>query len=201
MDPKALFNISYGIFMLSSRGNDGKVNGCITNTCIQVASNPTRVAIACINGNLTCDMVKQSGIFCLSILDHSTKFDTIKRFGMQSGRDVDKFADLKCPTDAKGLPYLDFQTCSVISCHVVSQQDLGSHTLFIAEIDDAVRTAGAARSADSSTAKAPSFLPTTSARSADIRPRISNRSTINQTQKPDYILDYSAKCFILNVAF
>ena len=46
MDPKALFNISYGIFMLSSKGNDGKVNGCITNTCIQVASNPTRVAIA-----------------------------------------------------------------------------------------------------------------------------------------------------------
>ena len=140
MDPKALFNISYGIFMLSSRSKDGKINGCITNTCIQVASNPTRVAIACINGNLTCDMVKESGIFCLSILDQSCRFDTIKRFGMQSGRDVDKFADLKCPVDAKGLPYLDFQTCSVLSCHVVSQQDLGSHTLFIAEIDDAVRT-------------------------------------------------------------
>ena len=28
----------------------------------------------------------------------------------------------------------------MLSCHVVSQQDLGSHTLFIAEIDDAVRT-------------------------------------------------------------
>ena len=105
MDPKALFNISYGIFMLSSRSNDGKVNGCITNTCIQVASNPTRVAIACINGNLTCDMVKESGIFCLSILDQSCKFDTIKRFGLQSGRDVDKFADLTTIAQGKfGFP-------------------------------------------------------------------------------------------------
>ena len=139
MDPKAMFNISYGIFMLATKDGE-KVNGCITNTCMQVASAPTRVAIACINKNLTCEMIKKSGVFAMSILDQSATFDTIKRFGMQSGRNVDKFEGLSCPVDEKGIPYLPFQTCAVLSCHVVSQEDLGSHTLFIAEVDDAIRS-------------------------------------------------------------
>lgn len=139
MDTKAMFNISYGIFMLATKVGD-KVNGCITNTCMQVAASPTRIAIACINKNLTCQMLKESGVFTLSIMDQSTTFDTIKRFGMQSGRNVDKFDGLYCPTNTEGIPYLPFQTCSVISAHVVSSQDLGSHTLFIAQVDDAVRT-------------------------------------------------------------
>ena len=139
MDPKAMFSISYGIFMLATKTEE-KTNGCITNTCMQVAANPTRVAIACINKNLTCEMIKESGVFSLSILDQSCTFDTIKRFGLQSGRNVDKFGGLDCPEDVNGMPYLPFQTCAVLSCHVISSQDLGSHTLFIAQVDDAVRT-------------------------------------------------------------
>lgn len=139
MDVKAMFNISYGIFMLATKDGE-KVNGCITNTCMQVANAPTRIAIACINRNLTCEMLKNSGVFTLSILDQSATFETVKRFGLQSGRKVDKFADFPCPVNDKGIPYLPIQTCAVISAHVVSSQDLGSHTLFIAEVDDAVRT-------------------------------------------------------------
>lgn len=139
MDPKAMFSISYGIFMLSTKDGD-KVNGCITNTCMQVASNPTRIAIACINKNLTCDMIKKSGVFNLSILDKSCTFDTIKRFGLQSGRNVDKFENLDCPIGSNGIPYLGSQTCAVLQCTVISSQDLGSHTLFIAELEDAFRT-------------------------------------------------------------
>ena len=64
-------------------------------------------------------------------------FETIKHFGMQSGRDVDKFEYLDLPKDLNGIPYLGWQTCAVISCKVVEQHELGSHTLFIGEIEDA----------------------------------------------------------------
>ncbi len=138
MDTKALFNISYGIFMLSTSW-EGKTNGCITNTCMQVASDPTRVAIACINKNYTCELLKKSGVFALSILDQTCNFELIKHFGMQSGRNVDKFEGMLLPKDVNGLPYLGWGACAVLSCHVVDSKDLGSHTLFIAEIDDAVR--------------------------------------------------------------
>ena len=39
MDKKALYNLYYGVFMLATRSGN-VVNGCITNTCIQVANNP-----------------------------------------------------------------------------------------------------------------------------------------------------------------
>ena len=64
-------------------------------------------------------------------------FETIRHFGFQSGRDVDKFANITAPADENAVPYLGWQTCSVLSAKVVSRQDLGTHTLFIAEVTDA----------------------------------------------------------------
>ena len=66
MDKKALYNLSYGVFMLATRSGN-VVNGCITNTCIQVANNPVRIAISVLNSNYTCDLIKESGIFTLSL--------------------------------------------------------------------------------------------------------------------------------------
>ena len=127
MDNTALYKLSYGVFMLST---------------IQVASNPTRIAIACINTNYTCDLIKKSGVFTLSLLDETTTFDLIKHFGMQSGRDVDKMAGQNLKTDAKGLYYLADHTTAFISATVVDSMDLGSHTLFIATVDDAELVSG-----------------------------------------------------------
>ena len=136
MDNKALYKLSYGVFMLASRDGEKK-NGCITNTCMQVASNPTRIAISSISTNYTCELIKKSGLFTLSMLDNTVTFDTIKHFGFQSGHDVDKFKDLQMPVDAEGIPYMGWAACAVLSGRVVSSQDLGSHMLFVAEVTDA----------------------------------------------------------------
>ena len=136
MNSKALYNLSYGIFVLGAKSN-GKINACITNTCIQVASEPVRVAISILNQNLTCSMVKESGFFSLSVLDSTCSFDLIKHFGFQSGKTTDKFANFKHETDSNGCPYITESVCSVLKCKVLSSQDLGTHTLFIAEVQDA----------------------------------------------------------------
>ena len=109
MEKKALYNLSYGVFMLSTRSGE-KVNGCITNTCMQVANNPIRIAISVLNSNYTCDLIKESGIFALSLLDVNCSFETIKHFGFQSGRDVDKMKDLSLPLDHNDIQYLGYQT-------------------------------------------------------------------------------------------
>ncbi|MEE0886505.1 MAG: flavin reductase [Treponema sp.] len=136
MDNKALYNLSYGVFVLGSCSGE-KINACITNTCMQVASNPTRIAISVLNQNLTCDMIKSSGIFSLSVLDNSCKFDLIKHFGMQSGKNTDKFADFSHELDSNGCPYIKQSVCSVLKCKVLSSTNLESHTLFIAEVQNA----------------------------------------------------------------
>lgn len=48
MDTKALFNLQYGVFILGSKDGD-KINACVTNTCIQVANDPVRIAISVLN--------------------------------------------------------------------------------------------------------------------------------------------------------
>ena len=135
MDQKAMYQLSYGVFMLATKDGDA-ANGCITNTCMQVANSPTRVAISVINSNYTCELIKKSGVFTLSMLDQSASFETIKHFGYQSGRNVDKIGALKLPVDERGIPYLGWQACAVLCGKVVDSMDLGSHTMFIAEIVD-----------------------------------------------------------------
>ena len=136
MDTKALFNLQYGVFILGTQSN-GKINACVTNTCMQVANDPVRIAISVINTNLTCQMIKDSGVFTLSVLDKKTTFETIKRFGYQSGKTVDKFAGFEYSTDPAGCPYPNSQICALFSAKVVAAQNLGTHTLFTAEVTDA----------------------------------------------------------------
>ena len=137
MDNKALYKLSYGLFVVTSRDAQFD-NGCIGNVCVQVASSPTRVALALNKLNKTCWMVKNSGVFNLSILSEDAPFDVFKRFGFQSGADVDKFEDIKKTRADNGVVYLPEYANALISCNVVETSDLGSHLLFIAEISDAV---------------------------------------------------------------
>ena len=86
------------------------------------------------------DMVKnlkEGGVFCLTVLDQSVTPETIRHFGAQSGRDVDKFGSFRPAYDENGVPYLPWQSCARLSGRVVSRQDLGSHTLFVAELEQA----------------------------------------------------------------
>ena len=136
INSKALYNLTYGVFVISSRDND-IVNGCITNTCMQVANNPTRLAISILNKNYTKELIEKSGVFTISVLDETTTFNTIKHFGFQSGRDVNKFAGLNVPKDTNNIPYLSWQTCAYFSVKVIDSTDLGSHTVYIGEVTEA----------------------------------------------------------------
>ena len=136
MNKKALYNITYGLYLLSAQA-DGRDNACIINTAVQVANDPTRVAISVIQKNLTHDMIKASGVFNLSALSSDAPFEVFRHFGMQSGRAADKFADAAdVARSANGLYYMTRYTNAFLSCRVVESMDLGSHTLFIAEVTD-----------------------------------------------------------------
>ena len=136
MDVLALNKISYGLFVLTAWEGE-KINGCIVNTVMQVTVSPNAVAVAINKDNLTCEMVKNTKEFTVSVLSEKATFDIFKRFGLQSGRDVDKFKDIVCPKDDRGVPYLQWGACAMFSCKIVDTVELGSHTLFIGEVLDA----------------------------------------------------------------
>ena len=136
MDRKAMYTLSYGLFVLTS-AFAGRENGCIINTGIQVTSEPNRISIAVNQSNFTKDLVEESGKFNLSVLSEKASFDTFRHFGFQSGRDVNKFAAYPdCRRSANGLYYITAGTNAYLSATVEQTVDLGSHMLFIAAVDD-----------------------------------------------------------------
>ena len=139
MDRKVMYQLSYGLFVLTSAAS-GRESGCIINTAGQVTSEPNRISIAVNKPNFTHDLVKESGTFNLSILSESAGFDTFKHFGFQSGRETDKFGGYKaCRRSANGLYYITAGTNGFLSATVEQTLDLGTHTLFIAGVDDMER--------------------------------------------------------------
>ena len=133
MDTKAMYKLSYGLFVLTAKVGD-KENGCITNTAIQVASEPNTISFAVNKANYTHDMVMQSKKCNISVISEEVAFDLFKHFGFQSGRDVDKFADYTdCKYSENGIPYITKGTNAYFSIEIKQTVDLGSHTLFIGE--------------------------------------------------------------------
>ena len=137
MDNAAMFKLSYGLFVLTAKDGD-KDNGCIVNTVQQVTTTPNRVTVAVNKSNYTHDMIVKTGEFNASILSTDVPFDIFKHFGFQSGRDVDKFADFADydRTD-NGITYLSKYANAVICGRVVEMHDMGTHTLFVADVIDA----------------------------------------------------------------
>ena len=136
MDKKAMYNLTYGLFVLTSC-LDGKDSGCIINTAGQVTSSPNRISITVNKDNFTHDLVKESGKFNISILSEKADFEIFKHFGFQSGRTTDKFAGYEaCRRSENGLYYITEGTNAYISATVEQTIDLGSHTMFIASVDD-----------------------------------------------------------------
>lgn len=136
MNRKAMYKLSYGLFVLTAREAD-KDNGCIINTAIQAASEPEQLSICVNKANYTHDMIERTGEFTVSVLDQSAAFDLFKHFGFQSGRDTDKFDGYdKCRRGNNGIYYITEGTNAYISVRVSKTTDLGSHTMFIGEITD-----------------------------------------------------------------
>lgn len=136
MDQKAMFKLSYGLFVLTAREGD-KDNGCIVNTVQQVTDTPLRISVTVNKQHLTHDMIKATGRFNVSVLDELAKFETFKHWGFLSGRDEDKMIGIEFARSANGLIYLTDQTNAFISAKVCQEIDLGTHTLFIADVEEA----------------------------------------------------------------
>ena len=134
MDTNALFKIGYGLYVLTA--NDGiKDNGCIINTVMQVTSNPCQIAIAVNRLNYTNQMIQKTRKFNVSVLTENSKFDLFKHFGFQSGANIDKFEtfnDVK--RSLNGLLYITKDTNAYMSAYVKQEIDLGTHSLYIAQL-------------------------------------------------------------------
>ena len=133
LDLESLFKLSYGMCIVSSKRN-GSFNGCIVNTVFQVTPEPPIIAVSINRQCLTHEYINESKVFTVSVLSQQTPTSFIGRFGFRSGRDIDKFEQVKYKIGRNGVPIVLDNTVSFIEAEVTESIDVATHTLFIAKI-------------------------------------------------------------------
>ena len=133
MNLKALHGCSYGLYVISSRKGD-KLNGQIANTVFQITSEPPTIAVSINKQNLTHEFISESKVFAASILSRDAPLSFIGHFGFKSGRELEKFKEIKYKLGETRAPIILDHTIAYLEARVTNQVDVGTHTMFIGEI-------------------------------------------------------------------
>ena len=134
MDKKVLRNLSYGVYVVTSRDKDKNV-GCIANSIMQVTSNPSVIAVSINHDNYTNKVIKENNKFGVSILKETTDAKIIGTFGYKSSNDTDKFDGINFK-EISEIPVLE-NTCGYMVCKVIDTMETSTHTIFLGEVIEA----------------------------------------------------------------
>jgi flavin reductase (DIM6/NTAB) family NADH-FMN oxidoreductase RutF len=133
IDASVLWDLQCGMYVVTSV-KDGRTNGQIANTVVQVAARPAMVSVALNKENLTHEYVRASRVFAVSILAESAPLELIGLFGFKSGRDLDKLSQAKHELGETGCPLVSEHTVSAFEVRVVQEVEAATHTVFIGEV-------------------------------------------------------------------
>ena len=136
IDRSAFHTLSYGLYLVSTADAD-RAFGCVVNTFQQVTSTPARVSVALNKENATTQAILNSGRYAVSVLSQSATMDLIGVFGFRSSLEVDKFAGIEHALDGAGVPYVTEQAVARFSMRVIETVDVGTHIMFIGEVEEA----------------------------------------------------------------
>ena len=136
-----LDRLGYGLYIVSSCSN-GRCNGQISNAVMQVTAFPPKIAVSINKKELTHDYIRDSGLLSVSILAETAPMSLIGLFGFQSGRDVNKFADVSHIVSPRGCPIVIEHSVGLIEARVIGELDAGTHTVFLADAFDAKAIGG-----------------------------------------------------------
>jgi len=136
MDTKTLHKISYGLYVICSKDGE-KINGQIANALFQVTSKPPTIAVSINKQNLTHEYIEKSKCFTVSILSEDAPLPFIGNFGFKSGRDIDKFENIKYKTGESKVPLVLDYTLACLDAKVINKIDVGTHTIFIGNVQEA----------------------------------------------------------------
>ena len=134
-DPKALFKIGYGLYLVTSKDGENE-NGMIVNTVIQVKNDPVTLAVTINKGAYSHELIKNTGKLVVHCLDKNTPFEFFENFGFHSGRDYDKFKKYGAIRSENGLPLVAERFVNaVFQLKVVNYVDLDTHGMFICDVE------------------------------------------------------------------
>jgi flavin reductase (DIM6/NTAB) family NADH-FMN oxidoreductase RutF/rubredoxin len=135
MNPEILFKITYGLYVVSSKYGE-KQSGFVSNTVFQVTAEPAQLAIVCSKNNFTTNLISQSNVAGISLLQKDARQETISTFGYKTGKDFNKFENFNNKSGKTGVPILLNDSIAYFESEIVQKYDVGTHIIFIGKIID-----------------------------------------------------------------
>jgi flavin reductase (DIM6/NTAB) family NADH-FMN oxidoreductase RutF len=108
----------------------GLIATFVTNASL-VPAEP-RVVIGIAKHHFTWELIDRSRTFCLHFIDQ-TRAEWVRRFGLASGRDQDKFVGLNPTSGSNGCP-LFTDAIFWSECTVEAAFDIGDRSLFLGQV-------------------------------------------------------------------
>ncbi len=133
LDLESLFKLSYPMCIICSK-KEGKINGCIVNTVFQIVPEPPMIAFSINKDSLTYEYIADSKVFTVSVLAEGKLLEFIGRFGFKTGRDIDKFEQVRYKIGQNGVPIILDNVANYIEAEVLEVKDAETHTLCISKI-------------------------------------------------------------------
>ena len=140
MDITALFQLSYGIYIITA--HDGqKQGGCLVNTVFQITAEPVGLAVSVSKHNQTHEFILKSKSVAVNIVGEDADTGLLGRFGYRTGYEFEKFSGIAFSADENGDALLNEPgIIAQVSCRVTKQIDMDTHTIFICEATNACNT-------------------------------------------------------------
>ena len=90
-----------------------------------------RITVGLAKHHFTHELIEKSNAFCMHLIDED-HVDWVWRFGIPSGREVDKLSGLATHESATGSPILE-GAIAWVDCRVEARMDTGDRTIYLAE--------------------------------------------------------------------
>ena len=137
MDKTVFYDISYGMYVVTTKENNKNI-GCIANSFCQITSVDNVVSISLNKENYTNKAIKENKKYCISIISEKTSPELIGKFGFFSSKDTDKFVGVEFE-EILGFPVIKENCTGYLLCEVFDIIDCGTHDIFLAKVVDGER--------------------------------------------------------------
>ena len=141
MDITILKDITYGMYIVTTKDKNNKNVGCVINTLTQITAENPIISISLNKNNYTNQAIKENRKFSVSIISNETKKDIISTFGYYTSKDIDKFKDTKYEM-IENLPIITENMCGYIIVEVTEIIDCDTHDIVIGKIINTNKISG-----------------------------------------------------------
>ena len=124
-------SLSNGVYIVTVE-DEGQINGVTTPWVTQLSYDPPMVMVAIAPLRKCHDMITNSGQFAVNVLA-SGQVDVASRFGLTTGREIDKFEGAVPERTPAGNPLLA-DVVAYIDCELVKTVAVGDHSLLVGEV-------------------------------------------------------------------